>query len=118
MQRYTTSTPTLIVEGIDISSHQVWVTFQQVYPDDVDSSVVDNLSANNYKTETVTVNPITKSKSGSDTIITCSLSQEQTAKFKPGQVRVQVNWKTSGGIRKATDYVFIPSFDNLLQEVK
>lgn len=118
MQRYTTSTPVLIVEGVDISAHQVWVTFQQVYPDDLDSNVLDTMSYSNYKKESITVTPIIKDATGNDTAISCSLTQEQTAKFKPGRVRVQVNWKTSGGIRKATNIVFIPSFDNLLAEVK
>lgn len=118
MQRYTTSTPTLIVEGVDISSHEVWVTFQQMYPDDIDSSVIDNLSQSSYGVQSITITPVSKYKSGNDTVIACSLSQEQTGQFRPGRVRVQVNWKTSGGIRKATDTVFIPSFDNLLNEVK
>lgn len=118
MRRYTTSTPSLIVEGVDISSHKVWVTFTQIYPDDIDSTVINTLSQAEYKTESLTVTPTGKAVSGNDTIITCSLSQEQTARFKPGRVRVQVNWMTSGGVRKATDIVLIPSFDNLLDEVK
>ena len=89
-----------------------------MYPDDLDSSVIDTLSNQQYKTESITVTPVAKNATGNDTVISCSLTQEQTAKFKPGRVRVQVNWKTSGGIRKATDIVFIPSFDNLLAEVK
>ena len=118
MRRYTTSTPSLVVEGINISSYKVWVTFAQVYPDDIDSTVINTLSQADYKTKSLTITPTSKVVSGNDTIITCSLSQEQTAQFKPGRIRVQVNWMTSGGIRKATDIVLIPSFDNLLDEVK
>jgi hypothetical protein len=118
MRRYTTATPSLIVEGVDISDHTVWVTFQQLYPDDVDSTVQNTLSRSSFDAVTLTVDPSTKVKSGNDTIVTCSLTQEQTAQFKPGRIRAQVNWKTSGGIRKATDIVYIPSFDNLLEEVK
>lgn len=118
MRRYTTSTPSLIVEGVDISSYRVWVTFTQVIPDDVDSTVVNTLSQSDYKTISVTLNPTTKTVSGNDTIISCALSQEQTGQFRPGRVRAQINWMTSGGVRKATDIVFISSFDNLLDEVK
>ena len=64
MQRYTTSAPVLVVEGIDISAHQVWVTFQQVYPDDLDSSVIDTLSNQQYKTESITVTPVAKNHTG------------------------------------------------------
>jgi len=118
MRRYTTSSPSLIVEGVDLTSHQVWITFSQVYPDDLESSVKNNSSRGNYDSFSLTVTPISKIKSGSDTTLSCSLTQEQTAMFKPGRIRVQVNWKTSGGIRKATDVAYIPSFDNLLEEVK
>ena len=118
MRRYTTSTPSLIVEGVNISSYRVWVTFKQIYPDDIDSTIVDELSQDTNKTVSVTLNPTTKTVSGNDTIISCALSQEQTGQFRPGRVRAQVNWMTSGGVRKATDIVFIPSFDNLLDEVK
>lgn len=119
MRRYTTASPSLVVEGVDLTSiSNVWITFRQIYPDDLDSTVQHNLEHLSYDSSTLTLTPTTKTKSGNDTLISCNLSQEQTARFKPGRIRVQVNWKTSGGIRKATDIAFIPAFDNLLEEVK
>lgn len=118
MRRYTTSAPSLVVEGVDISTYKVYVTFSQIYPDDIDSSVLDNLSRSEYKTVSLTIEPVSMSTSENDTVLACSLTQENTAMFKPGKVRTQVNWITPGGSRKATDIAFIPSFDNLLDEVK
>lgn len=118
MIRYTTPSHTLVVEGQDITAHNVYVTYKQLSPDDVDTDYPDGIyhGGGAVHETIITVQPITKTLSGNDTVLTTYLTQAQTAKFKPGVVRVQVNWKTSGGIRHATDVVKLPSFDNLYEE--
>ena len=64
----------------------------------------------------LTVRPKTNVFLGGNTVLTASLTQEQTALFESGSIKVQVNWVTSDGTRYATDIVKIPSFDNLYEE--
>ena len=118
MIRYTTPSHTLVVEGQNITAHNVYVTYKQLSPDDVDTDYPDGIyhGGGAAHETTITVQPITKTLSGNDTVLTTYLTQAQTAQFKPGVIRVQVNWKTSGGIRHATDVVKLPSFDNLYEE--
>lgn len=118
MIRYTTPSHTLVVEGQDITAHDVYITYKQVNPDDIDTDYPNGIyhGGRTARETTITVQPITKTLSGNDTVLTAYLTQAQTAQFKPGVVRVQVNWKTSGGIRHATDVVKLPSFDNLYEE--
>lgn len=52
------------------------------------------------------------------TRIPVTLTQEETARFKPNKpIEIQVNWITPGGARMATDIVATYAFRNLLTEV-
>ena len=55
---------------------------------------------------------------GDDTIITCTMTQDQTAQFQPGEMRLQVNWLDGAGARCATVAKSVPGMEQLLEEVK
>ena len=100
MIRYTTPTITLVVEGVELNSEDIYVTLKQgalemtKSGDDLDISVDE------------------------DTTIQFSLSQEESAEFKENlSVAVQVNWIASNGTRAATSIQNISVFKNLLDEV-
>lgn len=105
MITYTTPTITLTVEGIDLSSNDVYVSLEQ------GTHLV-------HKTGTDLV--ITTDTHGqvTDTIITLVLTQEETASFNVGKaVSVQVNYINSSGVRDATEVKTINVMRNLLNEV-
>lgn len=118
MIRFTDAVHTLVVEGIDLtSSNQVYVTYAQIFPDDVQSHSRDFKTMDKNDITKVTINNPVVTKSGSNSLVSVSLSQLQTGSFKPGQVRVQVNWIDSSNKRHATDVEIIDVPDNLLDAV-
>ena len=105
MINYTTPTISLTVEGVDISSDDVYVTLEQgsheltKYGDDL------IISTETHGQQT-------------DTTIVFTLTQEESASFKiNGQVSIQVNFIDSSGVRSATEIKNIGVMRNLLDEV-
>ena len=96
MIQYTTPTAQLVVEGVDITGCDVWVSWQQGQRE------LDMLA------DTVEYD-------GKDTTITVTLTQLQTAKFHKGKVRVQVNWVTVDNYRDATEQKDVDWYGNLLE---
>ena len=97
MIRYTTPTITLTIEDALVSG-DVFVTFEQ-------------------GRNRLTIEDAEVTLGNSDSTITLTLTQEQTAMFKTGfPISVQVNW-IDGGVRTATDIATISALDNLLDEV-
>lgn len=99
MIRYTTPTYELVVEGIDITAETVYVTFRQ------------------HGTLVTIEGPSMELDEG-DTVITCSLTQQQSASFRDGTMEVQVNWIDAHGDRGATLVKQVPVEVQLLEEVK
>lgn len=99
MIRYTTPTYLFSIAGVDLTGMEVFVTFSQ-----------------NGRTLTVEDPIIEVDESG--TVISCELTQEQSAAFHQGDVRVQINWVDPVGKRDATIVKTIPVLSQLLQEVK
>ena len=104
MINYTTPSLTLVVDNIDISAYDIYATLEQgLYKL---TKTGDELTVN---TETV--------GEKTNTVITMTLTQEESAKFfydKP--VNAQVNWLVDGS-RFATDIKQIPVMRNLLNRV-
>lgn len=98
MRRYTTPTVTVEVEGVDLTTSTVLVTFQQ-------------------RNNRLTVEGPSMTLQGEDTIISVPLSQLQTGGFSEGSVEVQVNWLDGYGHRDATTVAAIQVERNLLAEV-
>ena len=98
MRRYTTPTVTVEVEGVDLTTSTVLVTFQQ-------------------RNNRLTVEGPSMTLQGEDTIISVPLSQLQTGGFAEGSVEVQVNWLDGYGHRDATTVGAIQVERNLLAEV-
>ena len=98
MRRYTTPTVTVEVEGVDLTTSTVLVTFQQ-------------------RNNRLTVEGPSMTLQGEDTIISVPLSQLQTGGFAEGSIEVQVNWLDGYGHRDATTVAAIQVERNLLAEV-
>ena len=99
MIRWTTPTYELVVEGVDLTAYQVYVTFSQ-------------------HGNVVTIDNPTVSHYDGTTTITCSLTQQQSAGFRSGTMDVQVNWADSSHNRCATLVKQVPVDAQLLQEEK
>lgn len=82
MISYTTPTYAHTVKGIDLTECQVYVTYKQ------------GIAEVSLQGDTELV--------GEDTVVTVSLTQEQTAKFRAGELQVQINWVYPNGKRNAT----------------
>ena len=98
--QYTTPAEALVVEGIDLTGCDVWVSFQQGARElDVKNPTVayDGTKGN--------------------TTVTVELTQSQTAQFRAGKVAVQVNWITQEGARDATAQAELEWAANLLERV-
>ena len=102
--RYTTPTLTLIVRGVDLSgADAVVVSLRQRMRGRTNAHEVDVDATATYD--------------GTDSTLTVTLTQEQTAGFFADQpVSVQVNW-TEGDTRNATTIALVPWGENLLDEV-
>lgn len=97
--RWTSPLTELRVVGVDLTTCRVWVSYQQG-PRELD------------------VEPVSVALDGEDTVLTVDLTQEQTAAFREGAVKVQVNWVTQEGRRDATVIKSVSVLPNLLEEVK
>lgn len=105
MINYTTPTVALTVEGVDISSHDIYVSLEQGC-----NEMTKTGSDLNVTTETI--GQVT------NTNVTFTLTQNESASFDFNRnVLIQVNWITSAGIRSATEIKNIPVMRNLLDEV-
>lgn len=104
MINYTTPTITLTVEGVDISSFDVYVTLEQGK-----TELTKNGADLTITTETV--------QQTTNTIIAFTLSQTESATFDYSRyVNVQVNW-FNNGIRNATEIETMEVMRNLLDRV-
>lgn len=98
MRRYTTPTVTVTVEGVDITGCDVYVTIAQGQ---------HAATFENAPMELV----------DSDTAISVDMSQCETAGFRPGLAKVQVNWIDEYGKRNALQEGAIAIDGNLLDRV-
>lgn len=105
MINYTTPTISLTVEGVDISSDDVYVTLEQGSHELTKSGTDLNITTDTHDQTT-------------DTNITFVLTQSESASFRfNSAVGVQVNWISSSGVRAATEIKQISVMRNLLDEV-
>lgn len=99
MRRYTTPTLPLIVQGIDLTGADVWVTLAQ-------------------KAHIITVDDANMElDEDGNTVISVDLTQFQTAEFREGTMKVQVNWIDELGRRNASNEALITVDGNLLDRV-
>lgn len=98
MIQFTTPTLHLVVEGADLTAHEVYVTVSQ-----------------GGRELTISDGEVTLE--GDDTHVRCPLTQEQTGGMRHGKARVQINWVDQSGHRSATTIGEIEVGDNLLQRV-
>ena len=94
MIQYTTPTHTHRVKGIDLTGCDVWVSYEQgtVQVDLKGAVEID----------------------GEDSLVTVSLTQKQTARFREGTLLAQINWVYPNGNRDATDKKEMPVRGNLM----
>lgn len=105
MINYTTPAITLIVEGVDISDNDVYVSLKQGCQEMTKKGTDLDISPQ-------TVGQVT------NTQISFTLTQEESASFDYNRnVMVQVNWISSAGVRDATEIKTISVMKNLLDEV-
>ena len=105
MINYTTPSISLVVESVDLTGNDVYVTLEQ---------------GSHELTKTGSDLIITTDTHGqqTDTEIVFTLSQTESASFNINKsVSVQVNWITSSGVRDATEIKTIGVMRNLLDEV-
>lgn len=106
MINYTTPTVHLIVEGVDITDKDVYVTLEQGCKELTKSG------------SDLIIEAETTDQEQTDTNITFVLSQEESARFDYNKnVSIQVNWIASNGVRAATEIKGIKVMKNLLGEV-
>lgn len=98
MRRYTTPTIELTVEGHDLTASDVYVTMRQ-------------------QGRELTIEDADVALDGGDTVITFALTQEQSATFREGRARVEVNWVDADGFRNATSIEELAVTPNLLNRV-
>ena len=105
MINFTTPTIHLIVEGVDITGKEVYVTLEQGCRELTKSGSDLIVEAETDQEQT-------------DTNITFVLTQEESARFDHNNnVSIQVNWIASNGVRAATEIKGIKVMKNLLGEV-
>lgn len=97
MRRYTTPTLELVVEGIDLTASDVYVTLSQQGTEVTTRADADDMSCD-----------------GADTTIVVAYTQEQTASLAEGRAKVQVNWVDAESRRNATDVASVKVTGNLL----
>ena len=98
MRRYTTPTIELTVEGHDLTASDVYVTMRQ-------------------QGRELTIEDADVALDGEDTVITFALTQEQSATFREGRAKVEVNWVDADGFRNATAIEEMSVTPNLLNQV-
>ena len=96
--QYTTPIERAVVEGVDLTGCDVWLSFQQ------------GRRELDVKASSVTYD-------GEDTTVEVPLTQLQTAGFKAGTVQMQCNWVTPEGSRDATVLAEVEWGLNLLERV-
>ena len=120
-RRYTDTTLTFLVKNTNLSSaRKVYVTISQYIPDDLSQANLNSSvysGGSTYAKEEITVQSNSVAYSSPNTIVIIDLTQEQTARFKNGYVRCQVNWIDSTGKRKATAVKRVRHYENLHEEV-
>ena len=97
--QYTTPTFSLTFtqQGLDLTqAHNVYVTFRSGC----------NLITKSGEDLTV-----------AEKFIGVYLGQQDTAKFLPGEIKIQANWTTSNGDRAASEVVSYPITEQLLKRV-
>lgn len=100
MRRFTTPTHELVVRGIDLTGMDVYVTYEQ-----------------GCRKVTMQPEEVAYDADSGNTTVTVSLSQLQTAQFKPGKrAQVQVNFIDVDGKRNATTVREVNITQNLLDE--
>lgn len=105
MINFTTPTIHLIVEGVDITEKEVYVTLEQ-------GCIELTKKGSDLILEAETDQGIT------NTHITFVLTQRESARFNHNMnASVQVNWIGSNGVRAATEIKGIKVMKNLLGEV-
>jgi len=97
MRRYTTPTLELVVQGIDLTGYEVYVTLCQ-QGDEITTQVAPEDMAHGEDGTTITVD----------------YTQEQTASLEEGRAKVQVNWLDGEGRRNATNIATVRVDGNLL----
>ena len=105
MINYTTPSISLVVESVDLTGNDVYVTLEQ---------------GSHELTKTGSDLIITTDTHGqqTDTEIVFTLSQTESASFNISKsVSVQVNWINASGVRDATEIKTIGVMRNLLDEV-
>lgn len=100
MRRYTTPTVELVIEGIDLTGCEVYVTLSQ------QGSEI-----------TTTIGDGDMAYDGEDTTITVAYTQEETARLTEGRAKVQVNWLDSNGARNCSSIATVQVTGNLLGRV-
>ena len=106
MINYTTPTISLIVENIDISNMDVYVTLQQ------------GCYEMTKRGADLVVTAVQNADNTVDTSIVFTLSQMESASFLFNHAAsIQVNWISQQGVRGATEIKGIPVLRNLLDEV-
>ena len=105
MINYTTPTISLVVEGVDITEKDVYVTLEQ-------GRIELTKTGTDLIMEAEQVEQVT------NTNITFTLTQTESALFNYNRnVAIQVNWISSAGVRDATEIKSIDVMRNLLDEV-
>lgn len=99
IRKWTSPTQELTVEGINLTSADVYVTFRQ-----------------DGNTLTFSGEDLTMAYTEPDTTITVHLTQEQTGAFNSKLILVQVNW-VQDGQRNATNIVSFKPMENLYKQV-
>lgn len=99
IRKYTTPIQELIIDGIDLTDKEVYVTLSQ-----------------REVTYTFEGEDLTLAYADGSTIISFHLTQETTAAFDESLVAVQVNWMDNGE-RNATSIECVKIKHNLLEEV-
>lgn len=99
MRKYTTPIEQLTVEGIDLSTAEIYVTIK-----------------NDNKKLTFTGDRLDVEFDGNDTIIRLHLTQQESGSFAVGGLLVQVNWMMDGE-RNATEVARLDVQGNLLNTV-
>lgn len=105
MINYTTPTITLIVEGVDITNDDVYVSLKQ-------GSIEITKTDADLTVNSETIGEITNTK------IEFTLTQQESAAFSTKDVvSAQVNWINADGVRAATGITTLKVRRNLLDEV-
>lgn len=102
MHRYTTPTKTIRVEGVDLTSYDMMLSLRQLIG-----------YSNNAHEVDIGLDDLAVEADGDDTLVTVTLTQDQTGGFVPGAVEGQINYG-AGSVRMATGIFSVEMRRNLL----